>query len=367
MYAWLRDGLVRRGWSRLVLVGGLAGTVALGFCWGRYSQIPNVVAAPPTPAVNGEAEAPPPAPPEASTDYSRRVVAYIYGTIPISREDLGEYLIARVGADRLDLLVNKRIVEHECQEKHVVVTEDEIQGAIADDLKRLNVTMDQFANQVLKHYNKSLYEWREDVVRPRLAMTKLCSQRIHITDEDLKAAFDAHYGEKVDCRLIMWPKEEKPKVMNEIYAKIRDDSKVFESVATHQASSQLASTAGKIDPIGRHTTGNDELEAAAFRLHPDELSPLIETPEGLVVLKCVKRIPPDQTKKLETERAALEREVFERKLQHEMPNLFREMRDKAKPMLFLKKTTSESELKREVQQELQSLNPSKESQPPHGN
>jgi hypothetical protein len=341
--------------------------VALGFCWGRYSQFPNVVAAPPEPAVNGEA--PPPAPPEPSSDYSRRVVAYIYGTIPITREDLGEYLIARGGADRLDLLVNKRIVEHECQEKHITVTEDEIQGAIADDLKRLNVTMDQFVHQVLKHYNKSLYEWREDVVRPRLAMTKLCSQRIHVTDDDLKAAFDAHYGEKVDCRLIMWPSDEKTKamVMNEIYAKIRDNPDEFESAATHQASSRLASTAGKVDPIGHHTTGNDQLEAAAFRLHPGELSSVLDTPQGIVVLKCVKRIPPDQTKKLETERATLEKEVFERKLQHELPDLFKEMRDKAQPMLFLKSNTSEADLKREVQQEIQSANPAKASEPPHGN
>jgi hypothetical protein len=348
----------------LVLVAGLAGIVALGFCWGRYSQFPNLVAAPPAPAATGEA--PPPTPPEPSTDYSRRVVAYIYGTIPITREDLGEYLIARVGADRLNLLVNKRIVEHECEDKHVTVTEDELQGAIADDLKRMNVTMDQFVKQVLKHYNKSLYEWREDVIRPRLAMTKLCSQRIHITDDDLKAAFDAHYGEKVECRLIMWPKDEKTKVMNDIYAKIRDSAEEFESAATHQMSSRLASTAGKIDPIGRHTTGNEELEAAAFRLHPGELSSVLDTPEGIVVLKCIKRIPPDQTKKFETERAALEKEVFEKKLQAEIPILFKEMRDHAQPMLFLRTNTNEADLKREVQQELQSANPPKAPEL-HGN
>src|SRR5438105_14620031 len=37
---------------------------------------------------------------------SRQVVAYIYGSIPITREDLGEYLIARQGAERLELMVN---------------------------------------------------------------------------------------------------------------------------------------------------------------------------------------------------------------------------------------------------------------------
>jgi hypothetical protein len=291
------------------------------------------------------------------------VVAYIYGSVPITREDLGEYLIARVGTERLDLLVNKRIIEHECQEKHIEVTEDEIQGAIADDLTRMNVSMKDFVEKVLKHYNKSLYEWREDVIRPRLAMTKLCGQRIHVTAEDLQAAFDAHFGEKVECLLIMWPHGEEKNVMNNLYVKIRDDEKEFERVATSQASPNLAATGGKIPPIGHHTTGDDDLEKAAFKLEPGQLSPVLATHEGIVVLKCVKRIPPDQTKKLDTERAALEKEVFERKLQHEMPVLFEEMRKNAQPMLFLRKNTTEADLKREVQQEVQSANPPKSSEP----
>jgi hypothetical protein len=350
--------------GRLAVIAGLVGTGALAFCWGRATQLPQVAAAPPEAA---PAEAPPPAPPEASSDYSRRVVAYIYGSEPITREDLGEYLIARMGADRLDLLVNKRIVKHECREKHVEVTEAEIQAAIADDLKRMDVRMDDFVSKILKHYNKSLYEWREDVIRPKIAMTKLCCQRIHVTPEDLQLAFDAHYGEKVECRLIMWKKEEAKRVMTDVYGRIRDKPEEFDHEATIQFSPQLASTGGKIPPIGHHTTGDDELEKAAFSLRPNELSPVLETREGLVVLKCIKRMPPDATKKLESERAALEKEVFERKLQYEMPVLFKEMRDKAQAQVFLKKTTTEEELKRFARQEIQSSAPPKTPQPPQGN
>jgi hypothetical protein len=229
----------------------------------------------------------------------------------------------------------------------------------------MNVNLKDFVTTVLKHYNKSLYEWREDVIRPKLAMTKLCGQRVHITPEDLQAAFDAYYGEKVECRLIVWPQEQKNKVINGIYAKIRDDEQEFDNVATHQATPQLAASGGRLDhPIGHHTTGDDELEKAAFSLRPGELSPVLDTHEGIVVVKCVRRIPPDSTKKLETERPILEKEVFERKLQREMPVLFKELRDKAQPMLFLKKETNEADLKREVQQELQSSAPAKPITPP---
>src|SRR5437763_11341700 len=83
-------------------------TAALGFWLGRGAPQPAALAAPPTPPPQPAA---PPAPP---SDYAQRVVAYVYGTTPITREDLGEYLIARQGADKVELLVNKRIIEIAC-------------------------------------------------------------------------------------------------------------------------------------------------------------------------------------------------------------------------------------------------------------
>src|SRR6266550_2358404 len=88
----------------------LCGTAALGFWLGRGAPQPAAVAAPPAPQQQ-------PAAPPPSTDYSQRVVAYVYNTIPITREDLGEYLIARQGSDKVELLVNKRIIEVACQKQ----------------------------------------------------------------------------------------------------------------------------------------------------------------------------------------------------------------------------------------------------------
>src|SRR5262245_3559391 len=45
------------------------------------------------------------------TDYATRVVAYIHASQAITRQELGEYLIVRYGAEKLPLLLNKRIVD----------------------------------------------------------------------------------------------------------------------------------------------------------------------------------------------------------------------------------------------------------------
>jgi hypothetical protein len=167
--------------SRLLLGVGFLGLAALTISWGRHGSLSRATANPPVPPQTGaQQDSPSPAggPP---SDYSHRVVAYIYDTTPITREDLGEYLIARMGKDRLVKLVNKRIIEHVCQEKGVEVTPAEIEADLAETVKGLAVNRHDFINQILKNYQLTLYEWKEDVIKPNLLLTKLCRGRVQVT------------------------------------------------------------------------------------------------------------------------------------------------------------------------------------------
>src|SRR5581483_2955106 len=56
----------------------------------------------------------------------RRTVAFIYGSTGITREQLGEYLIARFGPDKVLNLVNKLIIERYCAEHGITVTDAEV-------------------------------------------------------------------------------------------------------------------------------------------------------------------------------------------------------------------------------------------------
>jgi hypothetical protein len=358
-----------RGWRKLALaIVGVAGVAAGAFFLGRGSSTPRAEAKPPAPAAAAGAEVPPPAPPEPSSDYTRRVVAYIYGSVPITREDLGEYLIARQGALKLDLLVNKRIIEHACQQRGIQVVEAEIDAALAEDIKELKLRPVDFEKFLLQRYSKSLYEWREDVVRPKLLMQKMCRDRIVVLPEDLLKAYEAYHGEKVQLRVIMWPRAEKDKVMNEIYPRIRDSEKEFNEVAKHQASPSLAAAGGKIEPMGRYTAGDEVIEKEAFSLRQGEISRVIETKEHVVVLKCDGRMPPDATVSLEQVRDKLEKEILRKKIEQEVPILFAELREKAAPKTFLPKPYLDAgEQKRDVEQELQQVpGSSRLGQPPPG-
>lgn len=364
----MRSHAMSRTGRRLLPGLAVVGVAVAAFSWGRAVP-PQASAAPPR---NTDAP-PPPTAPQASSDYSQRAVAYIHGTEMITREDLGEYLIARQGAERLELLVNKRIIDRACRENGIEVSEAEIQAVFAEDLQGMgNLPPEMFVEKVLKQYHKTLYEWKEDVLRPKIALTKLCQKldRIHVTEQDLQMAFDAYYGEKVECRMIMWPKAEKGRVLNDIYGKIRDSDKEFEEAARHQASPQLAAQGGKLPPIGRHTTGDENLEKAVFALHEGDVSEVIESGQWIVVLKCLRRIPADKTKKLADVRDTLHKEVLAKKTQVEIPKLFRELREQAKPQLFLQHSTHEEDFLRQVREDLKNSAPEsshRAEQGPSGN
>src|SRR5438105_4915519 len=129
---------ILRRW-RLFVGAAVLGGLAAGGC---YCQRPgNTPAAPPGPAA-------PPAPAGAAvaapvvsvpSDYYQRVVAYLYDGEQITRADLGEYLIPRCGIEKLDLLIKRKIIDRACRARGVDVTAAEIDAALGEYLRGMNI------------------------------------------------------------------------------------------------------------------------------------------------------------------------------------------------------------------------------------
>jgi hypothetical protein len=346
---WMGKG-VGRNWRKLVLGCVVAGLVGLAFYWGHNSAQCQTPA--PTPSYSGKpCEMVPDAPlaPDSRSDYSRRVVAYINKNVPITREDLGEFLIARYGADKVEALVNRRIVDLACQARGIVITDAEVEAALAHDLQGLGgLTQKDFETKLLKPRGTSLFQWREDVIRPRLALTQYCRDRVKVTEDDIQKAFENRFGPKVKCRMILLRKEEGRKHL-EIWTKINKNPDAFDEEARKQFVPALAARGGEIPPICQHC-GDDNIEKAAFHLKPGEISPLIGSPDGTIILKCVEHIPKDTTHQLDKERATLEKEILDRKIMEEIPKVLKELRVIANPQFFIKRPMTDAEFKQGVRQ-----------------
>jgi hypothetical protein len=333
---------VRAGWSwrRWLVVGGLAGSVVVGACWWSNAPWAKVSAQPAPPAASALPAAAAPSGPAVSPEYASRVVAYIHGTTPVTREMLGEYLITRFGAEKLELMVNKLIIDDACKARGIDITNAEVNAQFEDDLKGLGgLDRKQFVEGYLKHRHLNLTEYLEDIVKPKLQLARLAAGRVHYTENEVRAGYDAYYGEKVQARLILWPREEQKQALTE-YAIIRDDPEAFDHASKHQASSQLAAKGGEVAPIGHNASGCSEaFEKDLFSLQPGEMTQLHEEPQGLVVAKCIRRIPPQTTVSLESVRPALVKEIEKKKTIMEVPKVFAELLKEADPKLLLKDAT----------------------------
>src|SRR5262245_41274001 len=91
--------------QKLIILAVIVGVGVGAFCWGRKQ----------TATANSKGE-------DENSDYKTRVVARLYNdTVPVTREELGEYLIARFGAERIKFMLNRKIVEMECAKQGITI------------------------------------------------------------------------------------------------------------------------------------------------------------------------------------------------------------------------------------------------------
>ena len=272
----------------------------------------------------------------ADADYGTRPVAYIYGNVAVTRAELAEFLIARGGYEKVELLVNKKIIDAEAAKRGITVTTIEMEAELERDLKGIAVDKDKFIEVVLSKYGKTYYEWMEDVVRPRIMLTKMCQSEIVITEDDLRAEFERQHGEKRKVQIIIWPKNDDLKAITKVWTDIRKDAKEFDRIALQQANPGLASTAGHGSPIGRNLLAEEKvIEEKAFAMKPGDVTEIFMTSQGYMVMKCHDIIAADAKVTFEQIKPTLEKNVRELLLSKMIPTYFKKLKEGAKPDMLM--------------------------------
>jgi len=269
-------------------------------------------------------------------DPNGHVVAYIFGDTPVTREELGEYLIQRLGAERLEFLINRKIIERACAAKGIRVTDAEINAQYMEELAAFQCNESQFYQKILMPYKKTLYEWKEDVIRPKLSLERYVRDSISIDQADIQKAYEAKFGPKVECLIYVITKEQN-KDKDAIWARARQSTAEFEKMAKEQPIVQFAAKAGKIDPIHKHFP-DPNVEREAFKLQVGETSPQIAMADGtIVILHCIGRQAANTTTSLDQERMELHKLLFEGRVAQQMRVEFDKLRQMANPQIFLRR------------------------------
>jgi parvulin-like peptidyl-prolyl isomerase len=261
------------------------------------------------------------------------VAASINGQ-PITIAYLAEECIARHGVDVLEGEINRKILTQEMKRRNMEVTQQDLDDEIARAAISYNfVKPDGTAD--LAAWQKSLEEndgasldlYVRDAVWPSVALKKLVSQSIQVTEDDLQKGFEANYGERVEAQAIVLTNNRQAQQVWEM-ARGNATEEFFGQLAAEYSIDPVSKgNNGRVPPIRMHS-GQPKIEKEAFSLQPGSLSAILAIDDKFVILRCLGRTRPITTE-YEAVKQELAEDIYEKKLRLAMAQEFDRVRERA--------------------------------------
>ncbi|MDR1493667.1 MAG: peptidylprolyl isomerase [Planctomycetaceae bacterium] len=237
------------------------------------------------------------------------IIATVNGE-SIYTKTLAEMCVVRQGDDILQSMIVKRVIEQECQKRNISVSNEEIMNELTSVAKKIlpltsNNQPDVNGLVAMQCREQGIEPaiYYSNVVWPMLALKKMASPKVQVTDEDMLKAYEATYGARVKVLAIFLDNEHNAlSVWSDARRKqgetklFEDAQKVFSELAfEHSVEPATKANGGAIDPISRYC-GMPNIEEAAFALKTGELSEVIpfDTVNGkrYIILFCLGRTEP---------------------------------------------------------------------------
>lgn len=226
----------------------------------------------------------------SNTTANVRVLAKVNGQ-SITYDVVARECVNRHGQEVLESMVNRLIIQQECERRGVTVTMEEVEQEVARTAKKFNLPIDTWYKMLESERKLNRDQYHQDVIWPMLALKKIAGQNIDVTEEDMRVGFERDYGPRVKARMILV--DGNIRQANQIWEKCRDSLEDFDRIAREfSADPNTRPLGGVIPPIQKHR-GSKSLEEEAFRLNAGELSPVIQIAENrYVILKCEGKTEP---------------------------------------------------------------------------
>lgn len=320
----------RKRWFRL----GFAAAAIIGTCVGvRYAW-------PPYSASAEDEEFAQPAQAAVAPSRDPNVVAIVNGE-KLMRSELAAECLRHYGHEVLESLVNKELIAAHCEARGVAVEEAEIDAEVARLAARFQVPVDQWLAMLQKERDINPEQYRRDIIWPTIALRKLASEQLQVTEKELREAYETEFGPQVKVRMIglRGSRADAEKVQREAAANPKDFGRLAREKS---ADAESASANGWIQPIRLHV-GDKQIEDAAFALKEGEVSPVVTINNQHIILLCEGRIPA-RAVKMEEVADRLEESIRDTKLRGEASKLFAQLQKDAKVVNILNDEAKKKEM-----------------------
>ena len=268
----------RRKNTVVILLGGAALAVLGGGLALQFSR--------PTSAFPGDNRAPAAGNASLSAEpqkQQKRALAKV-GKEFILYDQVADEAVSRHGEEILENMINRAIIQQACAAQGIEVTEAEVDAEILTISKKFGLDVQQWLKMLQAERGVTIEQYRKDIIWPMLALRKLAGTNVTLTKEDLQKAFQRNYGPRVKARAIVL---DNPRRATEVWEKVRATPDEFGRIArTASVDPNSRALEGAIPPI-RMYGGAPELEKAAFKLKPGEISGVIQVGVNqYVILQC---------------------------------------------------------------------------------
>jgi len=253
-------------------------------------------------------------------------IAAVINGQSVTMEILEKECVKRFGNKILEGEINRKLVEDALTKSGQGVTQAEVDQEIRNTALfygyiNADGTPDvqRWVADVSSDKGKTIEMYVRDAVWPTVALKKLCADQVQITEEDVRMAFEANFGQRAEILAIVMSNQRTAQEVWEM-ARGRNTEQFFGELA-NQYSVEPSSRAnfGKVPPLRKHG-GQASLEKAAFGLKPGEMSGIIEVGGQYVILRSQGFTDP-VVQDINAVKEDLVKEIRERKLAKQMDTM----------------------------------------------
>ena len=258
----------------------------------------------------------------------------------ITFKALAEEVIARNGAEVLETMISRLLVDQAVRQQGIKITAQEIDEEIRRTADRMGMPPEQFLKMLKEKRNLDEEHYVRDIVLPGLALKKMARPAVKVTDEDVQKAFEAKYGEKVKCRWLMHNElQTTMKIWNELKTSSEksSDGRIplaeFEYQVQHWSiDPETRTLGGQLQPISRHTSpAFKAIEDAAFAMKEDgDITKVLQFGGAYVILYRETRMPAQDVELSQPVRNELEGWIYEAKMADQIGQIFAMIQKNAK-------------------------------------
>jgi parvulin-like peptidyl-prolyl isomerase len=262
---------------------------------------------------------------------------------PIAIQDVQATCIERHGRDVLEILITRRLIEQALAREQRAVAQADIDAEIARAAETMGFRKPDGSADVAAWFDRVTREEKipmrhyiEDIVQPTVSLKQLVG-KVPVTQEDLDKAFEATFGPRVKCRIVVLDSQRRAQEVWQLARQNPTPDKIGDLAEQYSVDPTSRTLRGEVPPIQKNG-GQPALERQVFSLKPGELSGIVQIADRFMVILCEGYTEAAKVNFAEV-RSELYDDIHEKKQRIEMSRYFAHLREAAAIDNFLAGTS----------------------------